>query len=64
MKLIRSKRFPDRQPQVIPDDQWEQMKKAGRAKLYTAIEFAPVKTIITKLELPEIKKISKTKKVK
>lgn len=61
MKMVTSKRFPDRQPQMIPDNQWEQMKREGRAKHYTATDFAPLRTIIPALKLPEVKKVSKTK---
>lgn len=61
MKMVTSKRFPDRQPQMIPDEQWEQMRREGRAKLYIATEFAPLKTIIPVLTLPEIKKVGKIK---
>jgi hypothetical protein len=60
MKILRSKRFPDRQLQMIPDNQWEQMKKEGRAKNYTVTEFGPIR-VITALKLPELREIKKVK---
>jgi len=62
MKLLRSKKYPDRQPQVMSDKDYEELKRKGLAVRFTATEFAPVRTIMPALKLPEVKKVVKTKK--
>jgi len=64
MKLLRSKKYPDRQPQLMSDEDYEELKRKGIASRFTATEFAPVRNIMPALKLPEIKKIVKTKKDK
>jgi hypothetical protein len=62
MKLLISRRRPNSDPQIVPDEDYEEMKRNGLAKRYTVTEITPIK-IIPKIVIPapEVKRAKKVK---
>lgn len=62
MKMLRSKRNPNRAPEMMSDEDYELLKKNGLAKRFFVTDIAPIK-VIPKLVIPttELKKAKKKK---
>jgi hypothetical protein len=62
MKMLRSKRNPNRAPEMMSDEDYELLKKNGLAKRFIVTDIAPIK-VIPKLVIPttELKKAKKKK---
>ena len=62
MKMLRSKRNPNRAPEMMSDEDYELLKKNGLAKRFIVTYIAPIK-VIPKLVIPttELKKAKKKK---
>lgn len=64
--MLRSKRNPNRAPEMMSDEDYELLKKNGLAKRFFVTDIAPIK-VIPKLVIPtditstELKKAKKKK---
>lgn len=60
--MLRSKRNPNRAPEMMSDEDYELLKKNGLAKRFIVTDIAPIK-VIPKLVIPttELKKAKKKK---
>ena len=62
MKMLRSKRNPNRAPEMMSDEDYELLKKNGLAKRFFVTDIAPIK-VIPKLVIPvDVNGIKKRKK--
>lgn len=60
--MLRSKRNPNRAPEMMSDEDYELLKKNGLAKRFIVTDIAPIK-VIPKLVIPttELKKAKRKK---
>lgn len=63
--MLRSKRNPNRAPEMMSDEDYELLKKNGLAKRFIVTDIAPIK-VIPKLVIPttELKNAKKKKNEK
>lgn len=56
-KEVRSKKYPDKAPEIMSDAHWEKLKELGISNRFIAKDIEPIKQIVILPELltPEIK---------